>query len=110
MRLKGELALRGEVVWLTAEQGGRASGPPPTAADQDYAATGFVPPSSSADGLASFVIRAADRTAWRSAATARWLVLDNSEMPRIEAGTVIVVTEGLRPVAYFHLAVVPASD
>ena len=54
---QGHLPFEGEVVWLTPEQGGRSSGPPPTPAEQDYAATAFVPPRTVHTGLASFVMR-----------------------------------------------------
>jgi hypothetical protein len=103
VRLHRDLPFRGEIIWLTQEQGGRASGPPPTPEDQDYAATAYVPPSSVDDGLASFVIRVADRTAWRSAAAADWLAVDNEGDHWVDAGTVLVVTEGPNPVAYFHV-------
>ena len=103
MRLSGQLPFRGEVVWLTAEQGGRQSGPPPTPEDQDYAATAFVPPATVNDGLASFVLRVADRSAWRSEAEGAWLVVENDGLQRVEPGSVVVVTEGPRPVAHFHV-------
>jgi hypothetical protein len=35
MRLDQELPFVGEIIWLTPEQGGRQSGPPPTPSDQD---------------------------------------------------------------------------
>ena len=54
-------------------------------------------------GVASFVIRAADRTAWRSAATAAWLIVENEGAYRVDNGTVLVVTECARDVAYFHV-------
>jgi hypothetical protein len=104
VRIDGELPFQGEVVWLTRDQGGRSTGPPPTPPDQDYAATAYVPPASASDGLASFVIRVADRAAWRSTAAATWLVVENQGLHRVEPGTVVIVTEGSRPVAYFHVA------
>jgi hypothetical protein len=109
VRIDGELPFRGEVVWLTPEQGGRSTGPPPTPSMQDYAATAYVPPASGSGALASFVLRIADRTAWRSAATAGWLVAENAGQQSVEPGSVVVVTEGLRPVAYFHVAQVAPS-
>jgi hypothetical protein len=104
MRIDDELPFRGEVVWLTHDQGGRSTGPPRTPRDQDYAATAYVPPASESDGLASFVIRVTDRAAWRSAAAATWLVVENQGLQRVEPGTVVIVTEGSRRVAYFHVA------
>ncbi|GCE77096.1 hypothetical protein CBZ_21520 [Cellulomonas biazotea] len=97
------LPFHGHVVWLTSEQGGRQSGPPPTPPDQDYAATAFVPPATVDDGLASFVLRVRDRTAWRSRADGCWLVVENVPPNQVGPGDVIVVTEGARTVAYFHV-------
>lgn len=103
VRIDGPLPFHGYVVWLTREQGGRDSGPPPTPADHDYAATGFVPPSTVDTGLASVVLRVADRSAWRSPADAAWLVVDNVPPHRLGERDVLVVTEGRRVVAYFHV-------
>jgi len=66
VRYHDHLPFEGEIIWLTPEQGGRSSGPPPTPREQDYAATAFVPPHIVQSGLASFVVRVEDRTAWRS--------------------------------------------
>lgn len=94
---------------LTHDQGGRSTGPPLTPPGHDYAATAYVPPASASDGLASLVIRVSDRAAWRSAATGTWLVVENQGLHRVEAGTVVIVTEGSGPVAYFHVSeVAPA--
>ena len=103
VRLDASFPFHGYVVWLTRDQGGRESGPPPTPMDQDYAATGFVPPASLDSGLASVVLRVRDRTAWRSEADGRWLVVDNDPPYRVSEGDVIVITEGRRAVAYFHV-------
>jgi hypothetical protein len=103
VRIDGPLPFHGYVVWLTREQGGRDSGPPPTPAEQDYAATGFVPPADADSGLASVVLRVRDRTAWQSTADARWLVVDNVPPHRVSEGDVIVITEGRRVVACFHV-------
>lgn len=106
MRLRAELPFHGYVTWLTAEQGGRDTGPPTTPEDQDFAATGFVPPSTLDVGLASFVLRAKDRSAWVSEADASWLVVPNEGLQEVRPGSVVVVTEGSRPVAYFHVRTV----
>lgn len=103
VRIDGPLSFHGYVVWLTHEQGGRDSGPPPTPADQDYAATAFVPPATTDTGLASVVLRVVDRTAWRSPADAGWMIVDNAPPHRVGEGDVLVVTEGRRIVAYFHV-------
>ena len=88
---------------MTAAQGGRTSGPPPTPEDQDYAATAYVPPATVGNGLASFVLRVMDRSAWRSEAAGAWLVIENEGAQWIDEGSVVVITEGVRPVAYFHV-------
>lgn len=94
---------RGVVVWLTPEQGGRSSGPPATPEDQDYTATAYVPPTTLEDGLASFVLRVVDRTAWRSEASGGWLIVPNEGSHWIDVGSLVAVTEGPRVVAYFHV-------
>lgn len=99
MRFERPLPFHGCITWLTEEQGGRKSGPPATPDDQDYAATGFVPPSTAEDGLASFVLRVDDRSSWRSFAYASWLVPDAGA--EVVPGSVVVVTEGLTTVGYF---------
>ena len=79
----------------------RPQGPPPTPLDQDYAATGSVPPATAEFGLASIALRVSNRAAWRSAVDARWLVADNVPSHRVSVGD--VVAEGARAVAYFHV-------
>ena len=103
MRLDYDLPFDGEVVWLTPEQGGRSSGPPLTPDGQDYASTAYIPPATVHTDFASFIIRAVDRTAWRSAASAAWLVVENEGAYRVADGTVLVVTEGACDVAHFHV-------
>jgi hypothetical protein len=99
MKIDGPLPFHGSVVWLTTDQGGRSSGPPPTPLDQDYAAAGYVPPATAESGLASIVLRMSNSAAWRSAADARWLVGDNVPPHRVGVGDIIVVMEGPRIVA-----------
>jgi hypothetical protein len=103
VKLDGPFPFKGEIVWLTPEQGGRKSGPPAPPDDQDYAVTAFVPPHDVANGLASFILRAFRHGEWRSVAEGRWLVVENSDEQLVEPGSVVVVTEGPRPVAYFHV-------
>lgn len=61
VKLDGPFPFKGEVVWLTREQGGRKSGPPASPDNEDYAATAFVPPRNFENGLASFVLRGFSR-------------------------------------------------
>lgn len=109
MRYLGYLPFEGEIIWLTAAQGGRSSGPPPTPPDQDYAATAFVPPQTVGNGLASFVLRVEDRSAWRSRAFAAWLLEENAGNHLVLAGSTVVVTEGSRTVAFFQVEHVHAD-
>ncbi len=101
VKLNGPFPLRGEVVWLTAEQGGRTSGPPLATDRSDYAVTAFVPPSTVSTGLASFVLRGFVAGAWRSSAEGRWLVVENRDEYRVVPGTIVAITEGPRLVAFF---------
>jgi hypothetical protein len=105
MRIDGPLPFHGYMVWLTSEQGGRDTGPPPTPLDQDYAATAYIPPATLDTGLASVVLRLADRAGWRSPGDAGWLVVDEDDYP-VSPGDVLVVTEGRRNVGYFHVEAV----
>jgi hypothetical protein len=101
--ITASLPFEGEIIWLPPEQGGRACGPPPTPREQDYAATAFVPPHTVQGGLASFVVRVEDRRAWHSRAFAGWLLVDSAGDQAVVPGTVIVVTEGPRPVAFLRV-------
>ena len=96
------LPLHGVLVWLTNDQGGRRSGPPTTPAADVYAATAYIPPATARDGLASFVLSADDRTCWRTRAAGDWLVASPVGAV-VVPGTVVVITEGDRDVAYFHV-------
>jgi hypothetical protein len=90
----------GHVVWLTSDQGGRSSGPPTGA---EYRVTGFVPPRTIEDGLASFWLVDFEPGAWRSPAVGWWLAVENVGAQEVRPGGVVVVTEGARTVAYFHV-------
>lgn len=103
VKVEGPWRFAGRVVWLTPEQGGRSSGPPPVSAERDYAQTAFVPPHTVESGLASFVLRGFEDAAWTSTAEGRWLVVENDGDQLVEPGSVVVVTEGTRVVAYFHV-------
>jgi len=68
------LPFLGRIVWLTADQGGRSSGPPAKPVDRDYAATAYVPHQTVETGLGSFVLSVEEPGGWTSAARAGWLV------------------------------------
>jgi hypothetical protein len=99
VKISDPFPFHGFVVWLTTDRGGRRSGPPTS----PYSATAFVPPVTVAAGLASFVLRDFDSTVFRSSAVGRWLTVANEGVYSIKPGTVVVVTEGPRTVANFHV-------
>lgn len=101
-RMRREVVFAGTVVWLTAEQGGRDF-IPARSDGLGYAATAYVPPTTAVNGLASFVLHHFDPGSPRSAANGRWLTVVNEGHRRIEAGSLVVITEGLRVTAYFHV-------
>ena len=95
---------RGSVIWLTPEQGGRAGGPPPPLAQWPYyAATAYVPPATAKTGLASFVLRGYRSRLWRSRAEGRWLVPGSEGDHAVREGSLVVITEGAREVAFFFV-------
>jgi hypothetical protein len=95
---------RGTLVWLTPEQGGRQAGPPQPTRERDfYATTAFVPPHTLESTQATFVLRGFDPQHMTSSAEARWLVPGLGDFQTIEPGAVVVVTEGARTVAHFHV-------
>jgi hypothetical protein len=95
--------LHGRVVWLTPEQGGRRKGVPITTPEYDYAQVAYVPPHTIDSGLASFVVGNFEPRAWTSLADGRWLLVPNAGDQLVVPGDVIVVAEGRRIVAYFHV-------
>lgn len=103
VKLDEPFPFQGEVVWLTPEQGGRSTGPPPSSQHHDYAQLAHVPPHGVDTGTASFVLRGFKSAAWRSPAEGKWLVVPNEGDQLLVPGSVAVVTEGERPVAYFHV-------
>lgn len=93
----------GTVTWLTPEQGGRTTGPPPPQEDFDYCHVAYVPPRTFDNGLASFCLRNFEAGAWESPADGRWLVVDNTGDQFVQPGSGVVVCEGRRIVAHFHV-------
>lgn len=95
------------MVWLTAEQGGRSSGPP---TGHEYRATGFVPPCTIDNGLASFWLRDFAGGEWRSTATGWWPMIENVGPQEVRSGSVVVITEAARTVGYFHADEVQTAE
>ena len=102
-----ETVFHGRVVWLTAEQGGRSTGPP---TGEEFRATGYVPPNDASNGLASFWLRGLAPGEWKSSAIGWWLAVENAGPQAVQPGSVVVVTEGARDVAYFHVDGVRSDD
>lgn len=65
--------------------------------------TGYVPPHTVDDGLASFWLADFAPGEWTSPATGWWLAVENAGPQGVGPGSVVVVTEGAKPVAYFHV-------
>jgi hypothetical protein len=65
--------------------------------------TGYVPPYTVETGLASFWLADFTPGEWRSTATGWWLAVENVGPQELRPGSVVVVTEGARHVAYFHV-------
>lgn len=103
MLVDGPYPFVGEVIWLTPEQGGRARGIPAFTDGQSYAHVAHVPPSTPAEGTASFVLRGWNPKAWRSPAEGRWLLVENEGPQLIVPGSLVVVAEGSQVVAYFSV-------
>jgi hypothetical protein len=108
--MTGSLALRGTVVWLTPQQGGRVSGPPEPDYDYDYTATAYLPPRTAEDGQAGLALRRFAPSAWRSSAEGLLVPGKDIRSQQVVPGCIVVVTEGLRPVGLFTIEEVQALE
>jgi hypothetical protein len=108
--MTGSLALRGTVVWLTPQQGGRVSGPPEPDYDYDYTATAYLPPRTAGDGQAGLALRRFAPNAWRSPAEGLLVPGKDIRSPQVVPGCIVVVTEGMRPVGLFTVEEVQALE
>jgi hypothetical protein len=96
--MTGPLAVRGTVVWLTPQQGGRVSGPPEPDYDYDYTATAYLPPRTADDGQAGIALRRFAPGAWRSPAEGILVPAKGHRAEQVVPGCIVVITEGIRPV------------
>ncbi|GAA0959400.1 hypothetical protein GCM10009554_73000 [Kribbella koreensis] len=96
--MTGSLAVRGTVVWLTPQQGGRVSGPPEPDYDYDYTATAYLPPRSAEDGQAGLSLRRFAPGAWRTPAEGILVPPKGHRAQQVVPGNIVVITEGIRPV------------
>jgi hypothetical protein len=108
--MTGSLSLRGTVVWLTPQQGGRVSGPPEPDYDYDYTATAYLPPWTAADGQVGLTLRRFAPNAWRSPAEGLLVPGEDIHAQQVVPGCIVVVTEGLRPVGLFTVEEVQALE
>jgi hypothetical protein len=99
--MTGSLSIRGTVVWLTPQQGGRVSGPPEPDYDYDYTATAYLPPRTAEDGQAGVALRRFAPGAWRSPAEGMLVPGKGNRAQQVVPGCIVVVTEGVRPVALY---------
>ena len=80
------------------------SGPPvPDRREDAYCTVAYVPPRDVDTGLASFCLADFEPGAWRSEARGGWLFAQDDPGLRVCVGHVVVVCEGRRVVAYFHV-------
>jgi hypothetical protein len=96
--MTGSLAVRGTVVWLTPQQGGRVSGPPEPDYDYDYTATAYLPPRTPDDGQAGVALRRFAPGAWRTQAEGILVPAKGYRAQQVVPGCMVVITEGIRPV------------
>ena len=96
--MTGSLAVRGTVVWLTPQQGGRVSGPPEPDYDYDYTATAYLPPRTAEDGQAGIALREFAPGAWRTPAEGILVPARGNRAQQVIPGCIVVITEGIRPV------------
>lgn len=96
--MTGSLAVRGTVVWLTPQQGGRVSGPPEPDYDYDYTATAYLPPRSADDGQAGIALRRFAPGAWRTSAEGLLVPGEGNRAQQVIPGCIVIITEGVRPV------------
>ncbi|RZT26970.1 hypothetical protein EV649_0718 [Kribbella sp. VKM Ac-2569] len=96
--MTGTLAVRGTVVWLTPQQGGRVSGPPEPDYDYDYTATAYLPPRTPEDGQAGIALRHFSPGAWRTPADAILVPAKGNRAQQVIPGCIVIITEGVRPV------------
>jgi hypothetical protein len=104
--ISGPYPMHGEVEWLSPEDGGRKKPP----VGPTYAVTGHRSDVALDAGLASFVLRGFDPTKSRSRADGRWLFPEVAGEFAIKPGVTVVVTEGRRPVAFFHIDAVDGNE
>ncbi|TCC33642.1 hypothetical protein [Kribbella sindirgiensis] len=96
--MTGSLAVRGTVVWLTPQQGGRVSGPPEPDYDYDYTATAYLPPRTPDDGQAGLALRHFSPGAWRTPADGILVPAKGNRAQQVVPGCIVIITEGVRPV------------
>ncbi|WP_427895106.1 hypothetical protein ACQHIV_16125 [Kribbella sp. GL6] len=109
--MTGSLAVRGTVVWLTPQQGGRVSGPPEPDYDYDYTATAYLPPRTPEDGQAGVALRRFAPGAWRTPAEGILVPGKGNRAQQVIPGCIVVLTEGVRPVGLLTVEeVTPLSD
>ena len=96
--MTGSIAVRGTVVWLTPQQGGRVSGPPAPDYDYDYTATAYLPPRTAEDGQAGIALQRFAPGAWRTPVEGILVPGKGHRAQQVVPGCIIVITEGVRPV------------
>jgi hypothetical protein len=96
--MTGSIAVRGTVLWLTPQQGGRVSGPPEPDYDYDYTATAYLPPRTAEDGQAGIALHRFAPGAWRTPAEGILVPAQGNRAQQVIPGCIVIITEGVRPV------------
>ena len=60
--------------------------------------------------MASFVLRGFRSGEWRSQAEGRWLIVDDESDQAVQQGSVVIITEGARNVAFFVIEHMTSAD
>jgi hypothetical protein len=106
--MTGSIAVRGTVVWLTPQQGGRVSGPPEPDYDYDYTATAYLPPRTVEDGQAGIALHRFAPGAWRTPVEGILVPAQGHRAQQVIPGCIVVITEGVRPVGLLTVEEVQA--
>jgi hypothetical protein len=96
--MTGSIAVRGTVLWLTPQQGGRVSGPPEPDYDYDDTATAYLPPRTAEDGQAGIALHRFAPGAWRTPAEGILVPAQGNRAQQVIPGCIVIITEGVRPV------------
>jgi hypothetical protein len=106
MDIRGSFPMHGDIEWIASDAGGRKSPP----AGPTFATTAWRETIGPQKGTASFVLRGFAPTWERSPADGRWLFNQTDAALKVTAPEVVIVAEGAKPVARFHIYAVDSQQ